>query len=98
RRIDIVIERGGNLPHSEWCEEAIIDAVLEGINIHRLAEIGVGIDVFFPLGCGGESEVHDRGEIGEDVTPGAFIIGTTTMTFIDDDKVEEVGRILTEIR
>ncbi len=39
-RVDIVVERRGNLLYLEGREEAVIDAVLQRIDKDRLAEIG----------------------------------------------------------
>src|SRR5207237_10291458 len=95
---DRPVERRGYLLHLEGGQEAVVDAVLEGIDIDRLAEILVGIDVVLALGRGGEAELHRRGEVGEDVAPGAFVVGAAAMALVDDDEVEEVGRILAKIR
>ena len=83
--------------HLKRREEAVVDAFLERVDIHWLAEVGVGVHVVFPFGCGGESELHGRGKVVEDAAPVAFIVSPTAMTLVDDDKVEEVWGILTEI-
>jgi len=65
RRIDVVIQRSLNLLHLERREETVVDAVLERVDIDRLAEIGVGVHVILALGRGGEAELHGRGEVIE---------------------------------
>ena len=50
--INIVVERGSNLLHFEGRQEAVVDAILERVNVTRLAEVGIGIDVGIALGSG----------------------------------------------
>ena len=97
RRIDILVERRGNLLHLEWREEAVVDAFLERIDIDRLAEVSVGVHVVFTFGSGGQAKLHRRGKVVEDAAPVAFIVGTTPMTLVDDDEVEEVRWVLAKI-
>ena len=47
RRVDIVVERGGNLLYAEGRQVAVIDALPEGVDVNRLAEVSVGIRVLF---------------------------------------------------
>ena len=42
RRVDVFVERGGNLLHLERRQEAVVDAFLERVDVDRLAEVGVG--------------------------------------------------------
>ena len=62
RRVDIFVERRRDLLHLERREKAVVDAVLERVDVHRLAKIGVGVDVVLALGRGGQAELHRRGE------------------------------------
>ena len=96
-RVDVLVERGLNLLHLERRQEAVVDAVLERVNVDRLAKILVGVDVVLALGRGGQTELHGRCEVFEDAAPSAFVLGTATMAFVDHDEVEEVRRILAEI-
>ena len=57
-RIDILVERRGDLLHLERRQEAVVDAVLERVDVDRLAEVGVGVHVVLALGRGGEAELH----------------------------------------
>ena len=96
-RVDILVERRGNLLHLERRQEAVVDAVLERIDVDRLAEILVGVHVVLALGRGGQAELHGGGEVVEDAAPVAFVVGAAAMALVDDDEVEEVRRILAEI-
>ena len=98
RRIDILVECRRNLLHLERRQEAVVDAFLERVDVNRLAEISVGVDVVFALRCRGESELYRRREVFEDAAPVAFIVRTTTMTLVYDDEIKEVLRILAEVR
>ena len=97
RRIDIFVERRRDLLHLERRQEAVVDAFLERVDVHRLAEIGVGVDVVFALRRGGQAELHRRRKVFEDVAPVAFVVRAAAMALVDDDEVEEVRRILAEI-
>ena len=96
-RVDVVVERGGDLLHLERRQEAVVDALLQRIGVNRLAEIGVGVDVVAALGRRGQAELHGRREIFENVAPVALVVGAAAMALVDDDEVEEVGRIVAEI-
>ena len=98
RRVDVLVQRRRNLLHLERREEAVVDAVLERVDIDRLAEIGVGVHVVLALGRGGEAELHGGGEVIQDAAPVAFVVGAAAMALVNDDEIEEVRRILAEIR
>src|SRR6185437_10720298 len=74
-RIDVLVERGGNLLHLEWRQEAVIDAFLERVHIDRLSEVFVGVDIVSALGRGGEAELDGGGEVVEDAAPVALVVG-----------------------
>ena len=90
--------RGGELLHLERREKAVVDALLQRINVNGIAEIPVGIDVVGAPRRGGHAELHRGREIFENSAPVAFVVGTAAMTLIDDDKIEKVGRVVAEIR
>ena len=46
---------------------------------------------------GGESELYGWCEIFENTAPCSFIISAAAMTFIDDDEVEKIGRIVAKV-
>jgi hypothetical protein len=43
--VDVMIERGGDLLDLKGSQIAVIDPFLEGIDVNRLSEIGVGINI-----------------------------------------------------
>src|SRR5690606_3011522 len=43
-------------------------------------------------------ELHRRLEVSEDIAPGAFVVRAPAVAFVDDDEVEEAGRIVAEVR
>ena len=91
-RVDVFIEGGGDLLDAEGGEEAVVDALLEGVNEHRIAEVGVGVGVAGAAGGGGEAQLHGGSEVLEDAAPSGFVVGSATVAFIDHDEVEEIGR------
>ena len=97
RRVDVLVERRRNLLHLERREEAVVDAFLERVDVDRLAEIGVGVHVVLALGRGGEAELHGGSEVFEDAAPVAFVVCAAAMALVDDDEIEEVGRIFAEV-
>ncbi len=96
-RVDIVVQGGGDLLDPEGGQEAVVDAVLEGIDKHRLAEIGVGVHVVLALGRSGEAKLHRRGEVLQDAAPVALIVRPAAMALVDDDEVEEVRRVVAKV-
>ena len=96
--IEVIIEGRGNLADFEWRKESVVDPILEGIDEHGLAEIGVGIGIEPALWRGGQAELHGRAEIFQDAAPGAFVIGAASVAFVDDDEVEKIGRVIAEAR
>ena len=89
RGVDVIIQGGLDALDFEGGQEAVVDAFFEGVDINRLAEIFVGIDIVFAFGCGGETELHGRREIFHDGAPVAFVVGAAAVTFVDDDEVED---------
>ena len=96
-RVDVLVERGGDLLHPERREEAVVDAFLERVDEDRLAEVGVGVHVVLALGRGGQAKLHGRGEVVQDAAPVALVVGAAAVALVNDDEVEEVRRILAEI-
>ena len=97
RGIHVLIEGRGYLLHPERRQEPVVDALLEGIDIHRVAEIAVGVGVFLALRCGGQPQLHRRGEVFEDVPPVALVVGAAPVAFVHHDEVEEVFCVFAEV-
>jgi hypothetical protein len=96
-RVDVVVQRRGDLLHLERRQEAVVDAVLERVDVDRLAEVGVGVHVVLALGRGGQAELHGGREVVQDAAPVALVVRAAAMALVDDDEVEEVRRILAEV-
>src|SRR5262249_27742585 len=97
RRVLILVERGRYLLHTEWREEAVIDALLERIGIDRAAKVGVRVHVVLAPGRRGEAELNGRSKIRENIAPGAFVVRSAAMTLVNNDKIEELGWVLAEV-
>ena len=83
---DVLIEGGCELLHLERGEVAIVDAVFEGIDVDGVAEVGVGVGIAVALGSGGEAQLDGGCEVSEDVAPGALVIRSAAMAFIDEEE------------
>src|SRR6185437_4727181 len=97
RRVDIIIECRRDLLHLKRREEAVVDPILQRIDIDRLAEIGIGVHVVFALGRGGQPKLYGGGEVFKDVAPVALVVCAAAMTLVNDDEVEKVRWIPAEI-
>ena len=75
-------------------EEAVLDALAQGIGVDGVAEVGVSVHVHVALGRGGHPELEGGLEILQDFPPTALVPGTAPVALVHDDEVEEVGRIL----
>ena len=75
-------------------EEAVLDALPQAVGVDRVAEVGVGVHVIVALGRGGHPKLKGGLEVLQDLPPTAFVPGTPPMALVNDDQVEEVGRIL----
>src|SRR6266567_5035897 len=81
-RVDVLIERRRNLFHFKWREESVVDTFLKRINVYRLAEIFVGINIIVALGRCGKAKLHGRREVVENIAPIAFVVGSAAMAFV----------------
>ena len=96
--VGVVVQRGGELLDPERSQEAVVDAFLERIGIHRLAEIGVGVGIGLALGGGRQAQLHRRRKVFQNIAPGAFIVGAAPVAFVDDDEIEKIRWVLAKIR
>ena len=76
-------------------QKTVIDAALEGVFIHRLAEIGDVGYLFGLLGGGGQADVGGVAEIVQDLPPGGIVGGAAPVAFVHHHQVEEIGGELT---
>ena len=96
--INIFVERGGDLLQAKWRQKSIIDAVLERVNIDRIAEVGVGVHIVLAPWRGGETELHGGRKVVENATPVALVVRSAAMALVDDDEVEKIWRVVAKIR
>jgi len=54
-------------------------AVLERVDEHRLAEVGVGVGVVLALGGSGEAQLNSGREVVHDAAPVALVVRTPSM-------------------
>ena len=58
-----------DLDHPAWREEAVADALLQGVGVDRLAETGDVGHVLRLLRCRGEADPGGRGEVFRNLAP-----------------------------
>ena len=75
-------------------EEAVVDALPQAVRVERVAEVEVGVAVVLAQRRGGHAELVGRLEVLEDLAPVALVAGAAAVALVDDDEVEEVGRVL----
>ena len=75
-------------------EEAVVDALPEGVGVDGLAEVVDVGDVLGFLRRGGEADLGGRREVFENLAPGGIFGGAAAMALVDDDQIEEVRREL----
>ena len=97
RREHIIVQRRRDMLHTERRQKTVVDALAQRIHIHRLTEIGIGVDVVAAFGRRGQAQLHRRCKVFKDAAPTAFVIGAATVTLVDDDEIEKVRGILAEI-
>src|SRR5205823_4021554 len=95
--VGVLVQRCCDLLYPERREKAVIDAVLERVDVDRLAEVGIGIRILFAFWRCREAKLNSRREVFEDVAPGALVICSAAMALIDDDEIKEVRRVLAKV-
>ena len=90
KRPPAFIDVGVNIDHLEGCQEAILDAFLQAVNVDRFPEvIDVG-NVFGFLRRCGHTDLDCGTEILQDLSPVAVLLGGTAVTLVHDDQVKEI--------
>ena len=84
--------------HLERGQEAVVNAFLQRVDVHGLAEVRVGVAVVLALRRRGQTKLYRRCEVLEDRAPVALVVCATAVALVDDDEVEEVRRVVTEVR
>ena len=77
-------------------QEAVENALFQGVGIDRLSEVMDVGNVTGFLGCGGQADLCGRGEVFQDFPPGRILGRAAPVAFVDHDQVEEAGREFTE--
>ena len=83
-----------DLDHLVGREEAVANALLQGVGVYGLPEVGDVGHVFCFFRCRGEADLRGRGEVFQYLAPCRIVGGTAPVAFIDHDQIEEAGRKL----
>ena len=81
---------GNDAVNSIRRQKTILDTLTQTVGVDRVAEVSIGIAIFFPQRCRRHAQLKGRLEVTQDLAPIALILGAAAMTFVDDDQVEEV--------
>ena len=92
--VGIGVDIAGRYADAEGGEVAILDALFEGIGVNGISEIAIGVRVLLSFRRSGHAELVGVGEIVHQLTPLALVVGTSAVTLIDDDEVEEIRGVL----
>ena len=80
--------------HAVGREESVLDALAQTVGVDRVAEVAVGVAVVLAQRRRRHAELIGRLEVFKDLAPVALVAGAAAMALVDDDQVEEVGRVL----
>jgi hypothetical protein len=79
-----------------WREEAVIYALPKAVLINRIAEVEIRVAVIFAKRSRCHAKLEGGLEMLQDRAPRAITASAAPMAFINDDKVKEVCRVITE--
>ena len=82
---------------AEGRKEAVLDALTERVLVGVIGKIGVGVDVLVHTRCCREAELYGWLEVFQDATPVALVLCSASVALVDDDEVEEVPGVLSEV-
>jgi len=82
--------------HAVWSEEPVLDALVEGVGVDRIAEVAIGVDIRIPLWGRSHPELGCGGEVLEDFPPARLVVSAATMALVHYDQVEVVRRVILE--
>ncbi len=79
---------------SIWRKKAVFNSLPQTVLVNRIAEVKVRVASFIAQRCGCHAELVGGLEVFEDLAPIRIFAGAAAVTFIDDDQIEEVRRVL----
>src|SRR3989339_929602 len=97
RNIHILIKCCFDSLYLKGREKTIVYTFLERVRINRLAKITIRIDVVFSFWCCSKSELYCRRKVLQNTSPITFIVCTTPMTLINDDKIKEIRWVFSKV-
>ena len=90
-RAPLVTNICGDVYDLEGCQKTIVYAFLQAVCIEGLVEIADVRLVAGLLGRSRHTQLNGIAEILQNFTPVAVVLGTASMTLINDDHIEELG-------
>ena len=92
--VGVVIDVAGGEPHAVRRQEAVLDALLEGVTIDGLAEVVVGIGVDLATRRGRHAQLHGGLKPVHQLAPLTLVVGAATVALVDNHEVKEIVRPL----
>ena len=90
-RAPLITNICGDVDDLERCQESVVNAFLQAVCVERLVEIADVRLVAGLLGRRRHTQLNGIAEILQNFTPVAVVLGTASMTLINDDHIEELG-------
>jgi hypothetical protein len=70
--------------HPVWRKEAVFDSLAQAVLVESIAEVEIGVAVFFAPRRRSHAKLRGGLEPIETLTPVALIAGASAMAFVDD--------------
>ena len=96
--IGVGIDITRSKPHAVGRQEAVFNALLQGVTIHGLAKVVVGVGVDLAAWRRSHTQLHGGIKPVHQFAPLALVVGAATMALVDDDEVKEVPGPLHVVR
>src|SRR5690554_668488 len=90
RSVSLHVDVEMNLDDLVGCEESVADALLEGVAVHRCAEVFDVRGVGRFLWGRGQADLRGAGEVLQNLPPRRVLGRATAVTLVNDDEVEEL--------
>ena len=89
-RTPALTDVGHNIDDLERRKETVLDALFQAVCINRLTEIIYIGNVLCFFGRRGHADLRCRGKVFQNFAPVALLFRRTTVTFINNNQVEEI--------
>src|SRR5207245_9965677 len=85
---------GDHAMNAIWRKKSVFDPLAQTVLVDRSPEVEIRVAVVITERCGSHAELSSWLEVFKNLAPVTLIASDATMTFIYDDEIEKVRRIL----